>query len=202
MLTPQVQTDPPLSLSVSVLREILEHAKPLGHHEEPDNLNLGFGFVYYGLVRALRPAAHPRHRVRIRLQRRLPRAGTEGQRPRHADLRRSVVFGVPRRPVAHGRRDRATGTIRRRSARTSGASASSASSRTTSSPARSCSTTTTRASCRRSTWRSSTAATPTATCATTSSTCCGTRAATATCCCTTPTSTCASWSATRASGAG
>jgi predicted O-methyltransferase YrrM len=55
MLTPQVQTDPPLSLSVPVLREILEHAKPLGHHEEPDNLNLGFGFVYYGLVRALRP---------------------------------------------------------------------------------------------------------------------------------------------------
>ena len=55
MLAPQVQTDPPLSLSVSVLEEILEHAKPLGHHEEPDNLNLGFGFVYYGLVRALRP---------------------------------------------------------------------------------------------------------------------------------------------------
>jgi predicted O-methyltransferase YrrM len=55
MLTPQAKADPPLSLSVPVLQEILEHAKPLGHHEEPGNLNLGFGFVYYGLVRALRP---------------------------------------------------------------------------------------------------------------------------------------------------
>ena len=55
MRTTQAQADPPLSLSVSVLKEILEHAKPLGHHEEPDSLNLGFGFVYYGLVRALRP---------------------------------------------------------------------------------------------------------------------------------------------------
>jgi Methyltransferase domain len=43
------------SLSEPLVREILEHAKPLGHHEEPANLNLGFGFVYYGLVRALRP---------------------------------------------------------------------------------------------------------------------------------------------------
>src|SRR5215470_724941 len=43
------------SLDPSVLREILEHAKPLGHHEEAGNLNLGFGFVYYGLARALRP---------------------------------------------------------------------------------------------------------------------------------------------------
>jgi len=55
MLKPQIQTGPSISLSVPVLKEILEHAKPLGHHEEPDNLNLGFGFVYYGLVRALRP---------------------------------------------------------------------------------------------------------------------------------------------------
>jgi len=43
------------SLNVQLLREILDHAKPLGHNEKPDNLNLGFGFVYYGLVRALRP---------------------------------------------------------------------------------------------------------------------------------------------------
>jgi len=34
---------------------ILEHAKPLGHHEDAGTRNLGFGFVYYGLVRALRP---------------------------------------------------------------------------------------------------------------------------------------------------
>jgi predicted O-methyltransferase YrrM len=44
-----------LSLTPSLVRQILEHAKPLGHHEEPATLNLGFGFVYYGLVRALRP---------------------------------------------------------------------------------------------------------------------------------------------------
>jgi hypothetical protein len=37
------------------LRDILERARPLGHNEEPENLNLGFGFLYYGLVRALRP---------------------------------------------------------------------------------------------------------------------------------------------------
>jgi hypothetical protein len=44
------------SLSEPMLMDILEHAKPLGHNEAPDELNLGFGFVYYGLVRALRPA--------------------------------------------------------------------------------------------------------------------------------------------------
>lgn len=55
MLAPQLRTDPAFSLSVPVLKEILEYAKPLGHHEERDKLNLGFGFVYYGLVRALRP---------------------------------------------------------------------------------------------------------------------------------------------------
>ena len=43
------------SLNVPLLKDILEHAKPLGHHEQPENLNLGFGFMYYGLVRALRP---------------------------------------------------------------------------------------------------------------------------------------------------
>src|SRR3989338_3366225 len=45
----------PFSLDPAVLRAILDHAKPLGHNEEPDKLNLGFGFLYYGLVRALRP---------------------------------------------------------------------------------------------------------------------------------------------------
>jgi hypothetical protein len=43
------------SLDPILLREILDHAKPLGHNERSDNLNLGFGFIYYGLVRALRP---------------------------------------------------------------------------------------------------------------------------------------------------
>jgi predicted O-methyltransferase YrrM len=43
------------SLDPEMLRTVLEHAKPLGHNEDPANLNLGFGFLYYGLVRALRP---------------------------------------------------------------------------------------------------------------------------------------------------
>ena len=50
-----VFSDSSFSLSTSVLSNILEHAKPLGHHEDSASLNLGFGFVYYGLVRALRP---------------------------------------------------------------------------------------------------------------------------------------------------
>lgn len=43
------------SLNTALLQDILAYAKPLGHNEEPGNLNLGFGFLYYGLVRALRP---------------------------------------------------------------------------------------------------------------------------------------------------
>ena len=46
---------PPLSLDASLLEEIFVHARPLGHHEDRDELNLGFGFLYYGLVRTLRP---------------------------------------------------------------------------------------------------------------------------------------------------
>jgi predicted O-methyltransferase YrrM len=43
------------SLDAELIETILRHAKPLGHNEVPDNLNLGFGFMYYALVRALRP---------------------------------------------------------------------------------------------------------------------------------------------------
>jgi len=43
------------SLNNGLLRDILRYAKPLGHNEKPGNLNLGFGFFYYGLVRSLRP---------------------------------------------------------------------------------------------------------------------------------------------------
>jgi predicted O-methyltransferase YrrM len=53
--------DPTFSLDPTILREILDHARPLGHNEDPDRLNIGFGFLYYGLVRAL----HPRHVVVI-----------------------------------------------------------------------------------------------------------------------------------------
>ena len=45
----------PFSLDPRLLQDILTHAKPMGHREQADSLNLGFGFVYYGLVRALRP---------------------------------------------------------------------------------------------------------------------------------------------------
>lgn len=43
------------SLNPVLLKDILDHAKPMGHHEKVRNLNLGFGFIYYGVVRALRP---------------------------------------------------------------------------------------------------------------------------------------------------
>lgn len=43
------------SLNPALLQEVFHHARPLGHHEQIAKLNLGFGFVYYGLVRALRP---------------------------------------------------------------------------------------------------------------------------------------------------
>jgi len=43
------------SLSTGLLKDILEYAKPLGHNQKPQNLNLGFGFIYYGVARALRP---------------------------------------------------------------------------------------------------------------------------------------------------
>lgn len=44
------------SLNSEILTTILDQAKPMGHNEKRKNLNLGFGFLYYGLVRALRPA--------------------------------------------------------------------------------------------------------------------------------------------------
>jgi predicted O-methyltransferase YrrM len=43
------------SLDAGRVEEILRHAQPLGHHEDAETLNLGFGFLYYGLARALRP---------------------------------------------------------------------------------------------------------------------------------------------------
>ena len=46
---------PPFSLDPGLLADIFRHARPLGHHEEAESLNLGFGFLYYGLVRTLRP---------------------------------------------------------------------------------------------------------------------------------------------------
>jgi len=49
------QSEPTFSLSAEMLQQVLEHAGPLGHHEDTANLNIGFGFLYYGLVRTLRP---------------------------------------------------------------------------------------------------------------------------------------------------
>ena len=43
------------SLNETMIKEILKGAKPFGHHEMARQLNLGFGFLYYGLVRAVRP---------------------------------------------------------------------------------------------------------------------------------------------------
>ena len=48
-------TSPGFSLTPELIQEIFDFAKPLGHNELQDSLNLGFGFLYYGAVRALRP---------------------------------------------------------------------------------------------------------------------------------------------------
>jgi predicted O-methyltransferase YrrM len=46
---------PGFSLTPQLIQEIFTAAKPLGHHETPANLNLGFGYLYYALARTLRP---------------------------------------------------------------------------------------------------------------------------------------------------
>jgi len=55
MLQPAPAHDSPFSLDPRLLADVLRHAKPLGHHEDPATLNLGFGFLYYALARMLRP---------------------------------------------------------------------------------------------------------------------------------------------------
>jgi predicted O-methyltransferase YrrM len=55
MLRHDLHSWPSFSLDPAMLRNIFAHARPLGHNEDAANLNLGFGFLYYGLVRALRP---------------------------------------------------------------------------------------------------------------------------------------------------
>lgn len=44
-----------LSLDSLLIKEVFQHAKPFGHNERRQNLNLGFGFIYYGVARALMP---------------------------------------------------------------------------------------------------------------------------------------------------
>jgi predicted O-methyltransferase YrrM len=46
---------PRFSLDPDMIEAVLQHARPLGHHESAAELNLGFGFLYYALVRTLRP---------------------------------------------------------------------------------------------------------------------------------------------------
>jgi predicted O-methyltransferase YrrM len=55
MLSLMRRENPTFSLDPATMREIFDHAKPLGHYEDAGSLNLGFGFLYYGLVRSLRP---------------------------------------------------------------------------------------------------------------------------------------------------
>jgi predicted O-methyltransferase YrrM len=42
-------------LTPELVQTIFRNAKPLGHDEDADQLNLGFGFLYYALARMLRP---------------------------------------------------------------------------------------------------------------------------------------------------
>ncbi len=55
MLQPLRRKPARYSLDAPTIESILEHARPLGHREDAEFLNLGFGFLYYGLVRSLRP---------------------------------------------------------------------------------------------------------------------------------------------------
>src|SRR5438105_14817838 len=55
MLTSPKIHEAEFSLHPERLRSIFQHARPLGHNEAAAELNLGFGFLYYGLVRTLRP---------------------------------------------------------------------------------------------------------------------------------------------------
>lgn len=50
-----IEENESISLTPGVLRDIFNFAKPFGHYEDSKNLNLGFGYLYYGLARALRP---------------------------------------------------------------------------------------------------------------------------------------------------
>lgn len=43
------------SLRDDLLKDILQFAKPFGHNEKTKSLNLGFGFIYYGVTRGIRP---------------------------------------------------------------------------------------------------------------------------------------------------
>jgi hypothetical protein len=55
MLKPKPAVEPSFSLDRDLLGHIFAQARPLGHHEDASTLNLGFGYLYYGLVRTLRP---------------------------------------------------------------------------------------------------------------------------------------------------
>ncbi len=44
-----------ISLNSGILKDIFTFAKPFGHKEDAKSLNLGFGYLYYGLARTLRP---------------------------------------------------------------------------------------------------------------------------------------------------
>ncbi len=55
MVTLPKTVESEFSLNPDLLRYIFKHARPLGHNEDAHNLNLGFGFLYYGLARTLRP---------------------------------------------------------------------------------------------------------------------------------------------------
>ena len=52
------------SLNETRLKDIFQFAKPMGHHENPDHLNLGFGFLYYGIANPS-PAHCPKEPKRI-----------------------------------------------------------------------------------------------------------------------------------------
>lgn len=81
-----------LSLNSDLLRDIFLHAKPYGHHESPDNLNLGCWVSILRHGQGFEAQTYPRHRLRLWVQRRLSCPGNEGQRRGSPDIRGSLLF--------------------------------------------------------------------------------------------------------------
>lgn len=48
------RSEPTCRHSMRMLQPVLEQARLFGHHEHAANLNLDFGFMYYGLAQMLR----------------------------------------------------------------------------------------------------------------------------------------------------
>ena len=60
-----VEEQDSISLNPTLLKDIFAYAKPFGHNEDAKSLNLGFGYIYYGLVRTFTTSAHSHNRLGV-----------------------------------------------------------------------------------------------------------------------------------------